>query len=220
MDISIVTIAFKGYGKFLRQWCYYMSQLNTPAKEYIAVLGSGHGCKDIEVCKALLPNLKVIYDDNQIPLLGPLRNKAIQATKSEWIMFLSVDDMILPHAIDEFKKVQKGADYICISWLSTEIGNFNKTGYHKAITPIDMARAGGRGFIIGHSPFKRWIWEAKPYQHHDYVNYPFLAGAIALDAEFVKVMKPCTVYLRRPDSHARRVLPRRSEKKQAVYQKR
>jgi hypothetical protein len=155
-----------------------------------------------------------VYKYNKKPNMGKLRNIAISEATTAWIQYLSVDDKIEPYAIEEYKKHRKNADYISIAWKTQGLGEEVKL--HKARVPQDLYDRGMRGFIVGHSPFRRKFWEMAPYVENDYPNYPFVASMVENGARFQATENPCTTYLRRPDSHARTVLPKRSEKRQAV----
>lgn len=210
MNIGIVTSAYNGYGKYANQWLDAISQLTQkPAKITIA-LGKEHGLEPHEITGLLskyrdLP-LHFVQATATEPLMGPMRNIAIQHTNTEWIMYLSIDDVILPGAIDEFEKYEKDADYICIKWLSKATWRRSKVLEHNPKTPEEMVRLyNGKGFIVGHSPFRRSFWEKHPYKPHDYPNAPFVADLVEAGARFVKTEEPCTMYLRRLDSHAARL---------------
>lgn len=221
MNISLVTIAYNGYGQFLKQWCTFVSEMTIKPTKCVVVLGERHGAtpKMIDECLEILPELVIILDKSSAATMGAYRNKAIEATDTEWVQYLSIDDKIMPDAIEHYKKYEEDADYLSVSWVSVTTWTSEEDKHHNAVTPEIMAKHNAKGFIVGHSPFRRWLWEKAPYEDHDYINYPFLAECIKNHARFVAIPEVCTVYLRRPNSHARNVLPRRREKIQAVYQK-
>lgn len=216
MNIGIVTAVWNGYGKFVRQWLDAIDSLDTKPTQITIALGHNHGlpADELDTLLGRFQHLHLIFaiDETMPPLMGPMRNFAIALTNQEWIMYLSVDDIILPNAIDEFMKYEKDADYICIKWLSTATWNPRaRVLIHNPKTPEEMAlKYNGKGFIVGHSPFRRSFWEKKPYKSHDYPNAPFVADMVEAGARFVKTEEPCTMYLRRLDSHAAR-LGRRKE---------
>lgn len=211
MNIGIVTSAYNGYGKFANQWLDAISQLTQKPDKITIALGKDHGLKPVEITGLIskyrdLP-LHFVQATSIEPLMGPMRNVAIKHTPTEWIMYLSIDDVILPGAINEFEKYEKDADYICIKWQS--IATWRKGAKvltHNPKTPEEMALLyNGKGFIVGHSPFRRSFWEKHPYMDHDYPNAPFVARLVEAGARFVKTEEPCTMYLRRLDSHAARL---------------
>lgn len=214
MNIGIVTAVWNGYGKFVDQWLDAISKLETKPRQITIMLGTNAGIKHEEVVELLdkYPSIngvtKTVVEDPGLPaLMGPMRNEAIRFTSTEWIMYLSVDDVILPGAINEFMKYEEEADYICIKWLSKATWNPRaKVLVHNPKTPEEMAlQYNGKGFIVGHSPFRRSFWEKHPYKPHDFPNAPFVADMVEAGARFVKTEEPCTMYLRRMDSHAARL---------------
>lgn len=225
MNIGIVTAAYNGYGIYIDQWLKAISELKTKPDQVTVALGKDHGLTNEFELFDIYPdlNLKFVHCEDSRPLMGVMRNHAVEATETEWIMYLSVDDVIMPEAIDTFKVLEKDADYICISWLSR--ATWSKKAdviFHQGKTPQELAQKfRGKGFIVNHSPYRRSFWELTPYMEHDYPNAPFLAGVIKNGGRFVKTDTPCTMYLRRKDSHASKLGRRgkafivKSEKSQA-----
>lgn len=206
MDISIVTIAFNGYGRFIGQFLAYASSLSPKPKEVIVVLGEKHGLQDRALMESIYPGVKIL-EYKKKATFGKLRNIGISHTSSDWIWFVSVDDRPERDAIRTFKRARIGApaDYICAQWYTIGLGEGKEI--HYSPTPEEMAvrLSNGEkgGFIIPHSPFKRKLWEKHQYKNSDLPNYDFLLHCVLNGAKFVKGDKPTTTYLRRPDSHAR-----------------
>ncbi len=215
MEIGIVTTAYNGYSRFIPQWLNAIAELSTKPKAVTIVRAVdeiyteevSQAIYDFEKKTNILPLLLVSRGPK---LMGPMRNAAVKPTKTEWIMYLSVDDVILPGAIDELARYEKDADYICIKWLSRATWNPRaKVMVHNPKTPEEMMiKYNGRGFIVGHSPFRRKFWEKHPYKPHDYPNAPFVADMVEAGARFAKTEEPCTMYLRRIGSHAQRLVTR------------
>lgn len=207
MDITLVTIAFNGYGRFLGQFLAYASNLSPKPKEVIIVLGKDHGCEDIELMELVYPGVKIIKY-NKEPTFGKLRNIGIGKAETEWIWYIDIDDQPMPDAIETFSRVSDNADYICSQWDTVGLGFPRVT--HYSPTPKEMAErvaSGTRGgFIVPHSPFKKELWEKSPYKDKDLSNYNFLLNCVLNGARFVKGDKPTTTYLRRSTSHARTTL--------------
>lgn len=215
MNIALVTVAYNGYGRFADQWLSYINKSTRKPSHVLIALGPDHGCTNheelLEKYKEL--NLQFHFVDNTQPMMGPMRNAAVSETEAEWIMYLSIDDMLLPEGIEELEKHEADADYICISWESHATWKpYAPIVPHQGKTPMRLAQEfEGRGFIVNHSPYRRWLWEKEPYMNHDYPNAPFLAGCIKSGARFVHTDVPVTRYLQRLDSHAAR-LGRRGRK--------
>jgi hypothetical protein len=220
MKVSLVSIAFSGYGRFVGQFLAFAVSMNPKPDEVVVVLGKDHGCQDPALLKCIYPGVKIVEYDG-IPTFGKLRNIAIKHTTSEWTFFVSIDDKPEQDAIKTFNSILKeqDADYICAQWYTIGLGL--KQQFHRSPLPLEMARykqiGKGAGFVIPHSPFKRWLWEKSPYKNTELPNYDFLLNCVLNGARFVKGDKPTTTYLRRPDSHARVRL--KSIKKEANKQK-
>lgn len=206
MNISLVTIAFSGYGRFLGQFLAFVSNMNPKPREVIIVLGKDHGCKDLELMKCIYPGVKIIQY-SKTPTFGKLRNIGIKKASSEWIWYMDIDDKPEVDAIKTFRKIE-GADYICSQWYTIGLGQSRVR--HYSPLPIEMAEKVTKGepggFIIPHSPFKKVLWEKAPYQNKDLSNYNFLLNCVQNGARFAKADKPTTTYLRRSNSHARTTL--------------
>lgn len=215
MDIGIVTIAYNDYGKFVPQWCKSISELSIKPSKSTVVLGRDHRFTKYHHAEALeyLPNLNII-EHKSIPNMGKLRNVAVINTETEWIQYLSVDDIILPWAIEEYKKFEEKADYIVIKWQSIATWEVDPPVFeHLPRLPVEMAlNHRGKGFINNQSPYRRSFWHRRRYQEHDFPNAPFLADMVEQGARFVRTERPCTMYLRRLDSHCGKNLGRRNKK--------
>lgn len=216
MQLGIVTIAYNNYAKFLPQWCDSINGLTQPPSVVTVVLGKDNGITtEIRTqCLEQLPQLNFVKAKTSTSTMGNLRNVAVEYTSTEWIQYLSVDDIILPYAVEEYEKYVDSADFISVMWQSVATWKDDApTLTHKPRLPEVMARErGGRGFVVNHSPYRRSFWERSPYMNHDYPNAPFVAGLVELGARFVATERPCTVYLRRIDSHCGKNLGRRKTK--------
>lgn len=220
LELSIVTGGYNGYGKYAKQWLTAVSKMNPKPKKAVIVLGKNHGCDDPESLRDIFKNLEIVYND-EVPNMGAIRNRAIEHTDTEWIMWLSIDDLVEKYAIRTFGKFQE-ADYICAKW--SRIGLDGKTTQHSSVTPYEaykrMQNHKRGGFIVGHSPFKRWLWVKTPYDETDYPNSPFVLGCVRNGAKFIKADKPTTIYVKHADSHSKTILIKPEEKRKAVKYKR
>lgn len=231
MNIALVTIAYNGYGRYIDQWLDAIARSKTLPDQIIIVLGKDHDYSNQSLIleKYSELNIKLVYAEGVKAKMGRLRNFGVKHTTTEWVMYLSVDDILMPEAIDEFARLENQADYICISWYSRALWRAYEVEptFHRGKTPEYLYKmTEGRGFIVSHSPYRRKFWELSPYMDHDYPNAPFLADMILNGARFVSTKVPCTTYLKRFDSHAAKLGRRgrygmiKSEKVQAVKWKR
>lgn len=211
MNISISTIAFKGYGVFLPQWLEAVSRMNPQPSEVVVTLGYKHNTPDLLGLRKKYLNVQ-FYICNEKPSFGRLRNFGIEKTSSEWVFFVSADDTPEPDAIETFERalVKEDGDYICAQYYREGV----LPGRYSSPLPSEIAmnlRANEyAGFIIPHSPFKRWLWEKSPYKKTDLPNYDFVKNCMLNGARFIKADKPTTIYKTRPSSHSRVILKRGS----------
>ena len=209
MNITLVTVAYNGYGKFADQWLKAISCSTILPEQVIIALGPNHGLENHEELHARHPKLKIHFHfcESTKPLMGPMRNQVMNHVETEWVQYLSIDDTLMPEAIQEYARLEDQADYICISWFSIATWKENaKPAFHQGKTPMRLAKEfEGRGFINAQSPFRYWLWKKESYMNHDYPNAPFLAGCVKSGARFVHTDVPCTIYLQRLDSHAQRL---------------
>lgn len=229
MDIALVTAAYNGYGRFADQWLGFIAESSVLPAKVIIALGPKHGLKNHEKLFAKYPqlNLQFHFCEKTEPLMGPMRNQAVSEAETEWVQYLSIDDQLLPEAIEEYARLEKDADFICISWQSK--AQWKKEApvvFHQGKTPETLAKKyDTRGFINAQSPYRRRFWLMEGYMNHDYPNAPFTASCIKNGARFVHTDVPCTRYLQRLNSHAKRLGRRgvrfqvKSEKIQANYWK-
>jgi len=222
IELGICAIAYNGYGKYVKGLLENINKMSPKPKQVTIVLGRGHGCEDsIETLSKAFSRLVVIKDD-KAPTMGRLRNVAVANTPTEWIMYVSVDDLIERTAIRTFSQYAD-YDYICASWYKVDLKG-EITG-HSSVTPYtyyknqSKLREDGRrrkgGFIIGHSPYKRWLWEKTKYPEHDYPNSPFVLGCVLNKAKFVRCEKPTTTYVKHEGSHSLTTLLIKTEKRKA-----
>lgn len=203
MNIALVTIAFNGYAQWLPQWCRYVAALNPAPTQVAIAIGQNAGWETVsDECQRILPDMTVTITDHNN--MADLRNTAIRSTNTEWVMYLSADDGIVPNAITILKP-HTDADYICVSWLTRDTWNPDEPDlYHQARTPEMLAKTRGKGFIVGHSPYRRtWFNNVGGYDGGDLPNQQFVARLILNGAKFTAIDEPVTIYLRRLNSHAR-----------------
>ena len=92
--MTVFTIVYNNYGRFIPQWVEYMIKQTIPP-EMIVVLGKDHGA-DIDYLKE--KNIKYVLCDSDN--MGKLRNAGLKQVKTEWWLYFSVDDELLPNACE------------------------------------------------------------------------------------------------------------------------
>lgn len=203
MNIGIVTSFYNGYDRFLPRWTE--SIIQQTAKPTMVVLVASGPVGD-ENNKNIACDL---LESNKIPYLwvnlayhkgmGFARNLAVMYCATEWVMYLDVDDTILPDGIQNIQKYQDEADVICTGLKV--IGDRHNKNMRFLTTTTESIKAGKHG-SCSHSPFKKSFWEKSPYiENNDYCEQPLWLGFAQAGASFIGTKEICTVYHSRSDGH-------------------
>lgn len=112
-QITVFSIVYNNYGKFIPQWNEYMNNQTISVKKFI-VLGHNHGA-DMQYLKE--NNIDYIYYDSDV--MGVLRNKGLERVKTNWWFYFAIDDELLPHACEEI--VNTDADAISIRFNAIDV---------------------------------------------------------------------------------------------------
>lgn len=105
-QITVFSVVYNGYGRFIPQWNEYLNKQTIPVKKFI-VLGHNHGA-DRQYLKD--NNIDYIYYDSTV--MGVLRNRGVERITTEWWFYFAIDDELLPHACEEI--VNTDADAVSI----------------------------------------------------------------------------------------------------------
>jgi len=206
MDIGIFSICYSGYGRFALRWCEAIARSAIqPTQVTIALFGCEHGLTD-EIsakCKEVLPQLRIVHGGERTNM-GEMRNVAVGETHTEWIQLVSIDDILLPNAIREFEKHDKeDVDVIACAYIEEMISGAERI--------LEVPNTFDRAAILNwrhywlspFSPFRRSLWEERPYADCEYPNYPFAFDLARDGVKFAVVDEPCVRYIRRARSHSK-----------------
>ncbi len=116
MSISIISIAYNGYGKFIDKFLEKIKEQTIKPNEVILVLGKDHNYNKE------LRDVKVVYH-NEEASKGYLLNLGLKYSTSDYNLCFDIDDELLPNAIEEINKVD--ADIISLTY--TLNGNIQQT---------------------------------------------------------------------------------------------
>jgi glycosyltransferase involved in cell wall biosynthesis len=209
MNLGITSYAHSGYTKFLPKLCKSISEMTIKPSQVTFVVDKPTNCKDI--LKGI--NYKEILTERIT--MGAARNLAIENTPTEWIMYISADDTILPNAIEELQKY-KDADVISISFNIRQFKgkeNFYNPGriLKRNIFSEDFYCSSFQEnpFYIAFSPFKRKVWEQVKYADSDFPNALFWIDIAFKDFKFAHTRNPCATYKMRKKSHSNSVTQER-----------
>lgn len=108
MQITVFTIVYNDYGRFIKQWNDWLNK-QTIEIDKLVVLGTNHNA-DIDYLKENKIDY-VLCDSNN---MGKLRNIGLEQIKTNWWLYFSVDDELLPTACEEI--INTDADAVSLTF--------------------------------------------------------------------------------------------------------
>lgn len=202
-DLAVVTSCWGDYSQWLPDWAQSItSQTVKPKQVVIADLG-------VRYAEPLYHaiDLLVAAGIDAYPVwglyegMGAARNTAVAASTTPWVMHLDADDRLLPWAVADIEQVQPHADVVCIG------GRRNRR-------PVLFPKASAERVLAGYlccfscAPFRRELWEQRPYQtHNDWIDSVFWVGFAHLGARFVPTERPGFIYRDHEGSFSHRLSP-------------
>lgn len=221
MDVGIVTSFYNGYDRFLPQWALSICRLKLKPKKVVMVQSgrlesfANREFAEAQFKKAGIDHLYITMREHNG--MGYARNMAVRNCITEWVMYLDVDDTVLPNALKIVVNYEKLADVICTG-LKVTGDRKNRTMIFENTTRESIL-AGLHG-SCSHSVFKKKFWESAPWiETNDYCEQPFWLGLAQAGATFVGTKEVCTVYHARKDGHNLSLTPeqRAEARKQFNY---
>ena len=103
-------------------------------------------------------------------------NQAIQATDTDWICKMDVDDLIRPHALNNLEK--KPCDVYMFGIEHQKIDM-----YAQKITAQHVIES-QHNLVFSGSPFRKWVWMQAPYRDMIYEDWLFWIEAAKNEARF------------------------------------
>lgn len=207
-DIAIVT-SCHNYGKYLGDWARSIVALTIWPRCVVMVdNGSTDGTHQQMLDVAQLLRGAGVEDvrTKRTPLtdFGTARNEAVRMGEGpEWVMHMDVDDMFMPHCLEDVKRFAPEADVIPLGYErcgDLKSGPRNRTRTYRnsrgIVTLKSVAPASGV------SPFRRSLWEQTPYRTDMIGGWDtaLWIGFAHLNARFIAVRRPCFFYRQHADS--------------------
>lgn len=202
LNLAIVT-SCTGYGRYLAEWAKSIAALTTkPAMVGILTHGSAGDRAAGEQAASLLRtaglDVRLSHVDARLDL-GTARNRAVALVDTEWVMHLDADDMVMPHCLDDVAALAPVADVVCLGYQVCGNGTSRMKTYQ---TSIGRAVLTSRAPCSGPSPFRRKLWEQRPYLTDMQGGWDtaLWLGFGWLGARFIPTKRPCFWYRQHPDS--------------------
>jgi len=181
-SITIVTMAFDGYERFIPQYVEYIRRLKPKPKEVILVLPMNTGFKEN------IEGITIIKSD--ATTMGGYLNAGIKCANSDIILSFSVDDELLENAIEEIQVID--ADIITLKYYCE----------NKVMNTPEMKKERIKDWKKYYINASGYLAFKKQYvDDTDFWKYPLLFKTILEDKIIKSTNNPCAVWHKRPGSH-------------------
>ena len=203
MNIGVVTSFYNGYDRFLPEWALSICRQSIRPEQVVMVAsGAMKDPGNLQTAMKLFERYQLRFTAYQLPNhkgMGNARNAAVRACGTEWVIYLDVDDILLPAGIEYVSRYEKDADVICTS-LAVEGDRGRKQFCYKDSTTEKQLR--GEHCSSSHSAFKKDFWKKSPFiETNDYIEQPFWLGLAQAGARFVGTVEPISLYRSRKSGH-------------------
>lgn len=205
--IAIVTSCHR-YGGYLQDWAKSILALRRKPDQ-VAIWCHGDLASDTEAGLRAVALLQAAGIPSRFHMhvervdFGTARNGAVGMSATEWVLHLDADDMIMPHALDDWAELAPEADIVCFGYErcgDLKAGPRNRTKlYDSTQGPTTLAHPTP---CSGVSPFRRAFWDRAPYAT-DLIggwDTALWLGFAHLGARFVATRRPCFWYRQHADS--------------------
>ena len=186
--MKIITTAFNGYGKYIPDFLECVKKQTVKPDEVIIVLGKDHGASEIKGATVLKTELEC---------LGKLVNEGIKQTKKDdLVLCFNVDDILLPNAVEEIKKVK--ADVITLKYKTKGNQFFHKGIYSTPEITMERIKDWQKYYMgpSGYLAFKK-----QEVLNTDFWQWPLLWGAKSANKTIKETENVCAEWVIRPNSH-------------------
>jgi len=206
MNISVITIAYEGYGKYLSNLVGSILKQKEKPKEIIIVLSKNHRMLRLLPDEIEGIKIKVIYKPERVSM-GELWNIAIREASSKWILKIDADDVLLKNTIKDIKKLSRTSDAILLTYLKKEEGLPLET--RRTPRPDIKDFENWREIYSGASGYvafkKRFNKELILCEENDFPNFPLLMKIEFLGMRISETKNPCAVYKKNNKGHSSKI---------------
>lgn len=191
--MTVFTIVYNNYGKFLPNWIENM-QTQTVKPKIIIVLGKNHGANEDLINKMLKHfDHKIIYSESDV--MGTLRNLAIKEIETEWMLYFSVDDKLLSNAVEEITSEE--CDVVALRFINKEANGREYNKKSGIFTKENIKNWRELTAIPGYIAVKGKYY----YEDIEIPNYPYMFQLASKGLKQKHSKNICAIYQRRTTSH-------------------
>lgn len=198
--IGVVTSAWGAYGRYLPEWVASVAA-QTVRPDMVTVLDAG--MDDPGPCREALEasglTWQIVRDSYRG--MGAARNRAVEATRTAWVMHLDADDVLLPHALADVRELASSADVVSLGM---------RRGRREVTFPNVSAQDAleGRHVAFSCAAFRRALWKRAPWHTtNDWIDSALWLGFARMGARFVGTARVGAIYRQHAGSFSRRLTP-------------
>lgn len=199
--VGVVTSAWGAYGRYLPEWVASVAA-QTVRPELVTVVDAG--LDDVAPAREALEasglEWQIVRDTYRG--MGAARNRAVEATPTEWVMHLDADDVLLPHCLSDVRALAPWADVVSIGM---------RRGRREIVFPRVSARSAlaGRHVAFSCAAFRRQMWERAPWhESNDWIDSAFWLRLARRGARFAGTERAGAIYRQHAGSFSRRLTAR------------
>ena len=187
VTIGIVTVAVgDSYQRRLPEWAQSVVSLTTQPDD-VTIIVDDISSNIEEHVRDLLPRASIVTSNTRWkhhPQI--LVNEAIENTPTTWICKMDVDDLFLPHALDNVD--DSPSDVVCfgITYRGT-----NMLGGSPTAEQILQRQA---NLVFSGSPYRRDLWDLNRYRDMIFEDWAFWIGCARQGATFQSSQRIDYVY--------------------------
>jgi len=196
--IGVVTSIWGSYGHHLPRWVNSVAgQTLKPELVTVVDLGVDDIGPGREALEASNLNWQIIQDAYRG--MGAARNRAVEATPTEWVMHLDADDLLYRHAIHDIAELAPSTDVVSVGMLK---------GRREHLFPNVSTSDALEGKFVAFScaAFRRHFWAQSPWHEtNDWVDSAFWVGLARHGARFAGTKRVGAIYQQHPGSFSRQM---------------
>lgn len=181
MDVSVFTVVYNGYGRFIKRWIENVRKLQP--REIIIVLSDNHG-----LTEELDDDIIII--ETPMLTMGAMRNLAVDKATSTWFFSFQVDDTILDNVIEEVSSKMNCSDVINIKYYQDDSIVTTPIPTEEGMSTWTTSYCNS-GYVITKRVFNN---EIMFYDDMDTPDFPYLYKLFKKGMKFNHIDNPCAKF--------------------------
>jgi hypothetical protein len=200
LKLGVTTTVWGTYSRWLPAWVASVA-VQSVRPELVTIVDAG--ADDLGPAREALTASRLDWQiiTSRYEGMGQVRNAAVAATETEWVMHLDADDVLLPRALADAAAVAEETDVVSLGAL--------RDGREVVFPHVsrEMILRGRLG-AFSPSPYRRHLWKRRPYiTANDWIESALWVGFAHLGARFTGTPRAGFVYRQHDASHSHTITP-------------